>query len=176
MSQSRIRSKRAVRVVAMLLAFGILLCAPLAAKELPSDVCTLLPAAQLEKVLQETYDPPMKSTAPAAFRGGASGTECNYKNDSYRTGQGLPRKVVFIVYVDASPAIAKDTFNKLNAVFGPSTPVPGIGDAAYRDSGYALHVVKGKVRYYINMIPMETYTPEKEKQLKDLVKWVAEQF
>jgi hypothetical protein len=39
---------------------------------------------------------------------------------------------------------------------------PGIGDAAYRDSGYAVHVVKGKVRYYITMITMETHTPERE--------------
>jgi hypothetical protein len=148
----------------------------LQAKDPPSDLCTVLPGTQLEKVLQETYDPPAKSTAPAAFPGGASGTECDYKNDSYRTGKGLPRKMVFIVYVDASPAVAKDTFNKLNAFFGPSTPVPGIGDAAYRDSGYAVHVVKGKVRYYINMIPIETYTSEKEKQLMDLVVWVAGQL
>ena len=146
------------------------------ATDLPSDLCTLLPAAQLEKVLQETYDPPAKSTAPAALPGGASGAECTYKNDSYRTGKGLPRKVVLIVHVDASPSVAKNTFNKLSEFFGPSTPVPGIGDAAYRDSGYAVHVVKGNVRYYINMIPIETYTPEKEKQLKDLVGWVAGQL
>jgi hypothetical protein len=165
-----------MRVGATLLAFGILLCVPLAAKELPSDLCTLLPAAQLEKVLHETYDPPTKSTAPAAFRGGASGTECDYRNDSYRTGKSLPRKVVFMFYVDGSPATGKGAFNKLSAFFGPNTPPPGIGDAAYRDSNYAVHDLKNTVRYYINIIPIGTFTAKKEKQLKDLAAWVAGQL
>lgn len=162
--------------VVMLLAFLMFSSGlSLQAKEPPSDLCALLPGAQLEKVLQEAYAPPTKSTAPAAFPGGVSGTECDYRNDSYRTGRGLPRKVVFIVYVDASPAVAKDNFNKLTTFFGSlgtNTPLPGLGDAAYRDSGYAIHVVKGKVRYYINIIPIG----EKEKQLKDLVTWVAGQL
>ena len=148
----------------------------LQAKDLPSDLCALLPGTQSGKVLQETYGPPAKSTAPAAFPGDASGSECDYRNDSYQTGKGLPRKVVFIVYVDRSPAVAQDNFTKLSKFFGTNTPVTGVGDAAYRDSNYALHVLKGKVRYYINIIPIGTYTPEKEKQLKDLATWVAGQL
>jgi hypothetical protein len=148
----------------------------LQAKDLPSDLCALLPAAHLDKALQETYDPPAKSTAPAAFPGDASGTQCDYRNDSNWTGKGLPRKVVFIVYVDGSPAVARDNFTKLSKFFGNSTPVTGVGDAAYRDSNYALHVLMGKARYYINIIPIGTYTPEKEKQLKDLAAWVAGQL
>ena len=60
----------------VLLSFALLSGAfALQAKDPPSDLCALLPAAQLDKALQETYDPPAKSTAPAAFPGDASGSE-----------------------------------------------------------------------------------------------------
>lgn len=148
---------RSPRGAVALVIFLALLMPPsaftLQAREPPSDLCALLPTSQFEKVLQETYDPPSKSAAPVAFRGGVSGTECDYRTDSFRTGKGLPRKISFIIYVDPSTAVAKDTFDKLSAFYAPNTPVPGVGDAAYRDSGDAVHVLKGKVRYYINITP-----------------------
>ena len=167
---------RALRALPMVFLIFAVLASTLQAKGPPSDLCALLPGPQLEKVLQEAYDPPTKSAAPAAFRGGISRTECDYRTESYRTGKGLPRKVVFVVYVDPSPAVAKDTFSKLSAFFGPNTAVAGIGDAAYRDSNYAIHILKGKVRYYINIIPIGTYTAQTEKQLKDLATWVSGQL
>lgn len=176
MSHSRTPSLRALPIT-VFLTFAIFSShLALRAKDPPSDPCALLSGAQLEKVMGQPFDPPTKSTAPAAFRGGVSGTECDYRTESYRTGKGLPRKVVFIIYVDPSPAVAKDTFNKLSAFFGPNTAVAGIGDAAYRDSNYAIHILKGKVRYYINIIPIGTYTAQTEKQLKDLATWVAGQL
>lgn len=176
MRHSRIPSPRALPL-AMLFTLAMFSShRALRAKDPPSNPCVLLSSSQLEKVLEQPYDPPTKSTAPAAFRGGVSGTECDYRTESYRTGKGLPRKVVFIIYVDPSPAVAKDTFNKLSAFFGPNTAVAGIGDAAYRDSNYAIHILKGKVRYYINIIPIGTYTAQTEKQLRDLATWVAGQL
>jgi hypothetical protein len=77
------------------------------------------------KVLQRPYGPPTKTTAPVAFPGGASGTQCEYRTVKVPAG-----KVVFIIYVDASPAVAKDTFNKLSAFYAPNTPLPGVGDVA----------------------------------------------
>jgi hypothetical protein len=37
-------------------------------------------------------------------------------------------------------------------------------------------MAQGKVRYYINIVPIGTYTPQKEKQLKDLATWVSGQL
>jgi hypothetical protein len=140
-------------------------------KEPPTDLCSLLPAAKLTKVLNQTFDSPVKSTAPAAYHNTPTGTQC-----SYASKDGFPRKIVFITYVEPSAAAAKENFAKLKMWFGPPTPVAGVGDDAYRDSNCAIHVQKGRVRYYINMVPIGTYTPEKEKQLKDLAESVAGQI
>jgi hypothetical protein len=80
------------------------------------------------------------------------------------------------VYLDPSTAVAKDTFAKLSAYFTPSTAVPGIGDSAYLDSSHAIHVQKGKVRFYININPVGTNTAQEEKQQKALAAWVAGQL
>lgn len=74
--------------------------------------------------------------------------------------------VDFIVYVDASPSEAKDTFDKLTMWLTPKSK-PAIGDSAYIDTHGAIHVLKDKVRYYISL------EPKNEKQMKDLAASVA---
>jgi hypothetical protein len=142
----------------------------LQAKALPSDVCALLPGGQLAKVLGQPFGPPAKTTAPAA-QDQVIGTDC-----TYQTTKGLPRKVLFRIYLDPSTAVAKDTFTKLSAYFAPNRAVPGIGDTAYLDASHAIHVQKGRVRYYLNIAPVGTDTATAEKQLQALATWVAAQL
>jgi hypothetical protein len=170
MSYCRVFNPRALRVAVLTLTVFFSDHA-LPAKDPPADACAMLPAAQLAKVLEQPFGPPSKSKAPAAFRGGSTGTDC-----SYQTGKGPSRELVFRIYVDASPEVAKDTFNKLSKFFGPSTAVTGDWDTAYLDPVHAIHVLKGKVRYFLNLDPVGTDTAKAEKQLKDLAAWVAGQL
>jgi hypothetical protein len=162
---------RVLSAIAAVALFSFLSVSVAWSKEPPADLCSLLPATRLTKVLNRNFDSPTKSTAPAAYRNTPTGTECDYA-----AKEGVPGKIVFITYVEPSAPAAKDNFAKLKMWFGPNTPVAGIGEDAYRDSNYAIHVQKGKVRYYINMVPIGTYTPEKEKQLKELADWIAGQI
>jgi|HubBroStandDraft_6_1064221.scaffolds.fasta_scaffold132824_2 hypothetical protein len=140
------------------------------AKDPPSDLCALLPPAQLGKVLGQAYKAPEKSTAPPPYAANPAGTQCVYSAE--KSGG---KSVIFIVYVDPSTAVAKETFSKLSMFYAPATPAAGIGDTAYLDAKHAIHVLAGKVRYFIS-IPIATYTPENEKQLKDLATSVAGQL
>jgi len=122
------------------------------ATEPPADLCSLLPAAELSKTLGQTYDSLEKSIAPRPFPNTAEGTNCRYK----RSKDARERKLVFIAYVDPSPSAAADLFARLSKFFGPPTPVTGVGDKAYFDKYHGLHVLKGKVRFYI---AMDDFTP-----------------
>jgi hypothetical protein len=135
--------------------------------EPPSDLCSLLPAAEVSKTLGRAYDSPQKSVAPRPFANTATGTDCNY------LAKGS--KLWFRAYVDPSPSDAADLFAKLSKFYGPQTPVTGLGDEAYFDGQHALHVRKGKVRFYLNVAPMD-FTPAIEKQLKELASRVAGQL
>jgi hypothetical protein len=134
------------------------------AAEPPSDLCSLLPAAELSKALGRTYDSPQKSVAPRPFANTAEGTDCNY------SAKGS--KLWFRAYVDPSPAAAADLFAKLGRFYSPQTPVAGVGDEAYFDPQHAIHVRKGKVRFYLNLAPVDS-APTVEKQLKDLASRVS---
>jgi len=133
------------------------------AAEPPGDLCALLPAADISKTLGKTFGAPEKSVAPRPFAGTNEGTDCHYRS---KNGS----KLWFRAYVDPSPAAAKDLFARLSAFYAPPAPVKGLGDEAYFDPQHALHVRKGKVRFYINLSPMEA---SKEKQLSDLGSAVA---
>src|SRR5579862_7161281 len=74
------------------------------AKNPPLDVCSLLTLAQLQKTLGQPFSSPQKSTAPPAYAGDPSGTQCEY-----RATQGSPIKAVLIAYVDPSAAHATQT-------------------------------------------------------------------
>src|SRR5271166_1340198 len=117
------------------------------------------------KVVGGTFGAPGSSVAPPAFAGLPPGTECDY------TAGGAGGKVVFIVYVDPSAATAKETFAKLTPYYGVKSSPPHLGDTAYVDQSNAIHVLKGKVRFYINVTP----TPS-DRELIELAAWVAGQL
>jgi hypothetical protein len=131
------------------------------ASEPPADLCSLLPAAEVSKVLGQAYAAPEKSVAPRPFANTNTGTDCNYLSKS-------GSKLWFRAYVDPSPSAATELFARLSQFYGPPTPVKGLGDEAYFDSQHALHVRKGKVRFYINLSPLGTFNPAREKQITDL--------
>src|SRR5713101_202561 len=136
------------------------------ATEPPADLCSLLPAAELSKTLGQTYDSPQKSIAPRPFPNTAEGTDCTYK----RSKDARERKLLFRAYVDPSPSAAADLFARLSKFYGPPTPITGVGDQAYFDKHHGLHVLRGKVRFYITM---NDFTPAIEKQLENVARQVA---
>jgi hypothetical protein len=140
------------------------------AKEPPSDVCSLLTPQLLQKTLGQPFGAPEKSTAPAAYRGQPSGTNCNFSEQ-----KGGSLGVRFIVYVDRSPAEAKQTFEKLSVFFPAESKPSGIGDSAYIDNNHAIHVLKGNVRFFIN-VSSDASDTTREKQARDLAIAVAAQI
>jgi hypothetical protein len=148
---------RKLSLIAAALFLTICIVPPANAAEPPADLCSLLSAADISKALGQTFGAPKKSVAPRPFAGTNEGTDCNY--------HAKGSKLWFRAYVDPAPAAAKELFAKLAMFYAPPTPVKGLGDEAYFDPQHALHVRKGKVRFYINLSPMEA---SKEKQLQDL--------
>lgn len=123
--------------------------------------CSLLSPAQIQKVLGQPFSAPTIGAWPPAFGTHPWGSQCHYDSQ-----KGSHAAVTFIVYVDASPSEAKQTFDKLTMWFPPKSK-PAIGDSAYIDGEGAIHVLKGKVRYYISL------DPKNEKQMKDLAASIA---
>ncbi|MGH9683721.1 MAG: hypothetical protein ACRD4S_08945 [Candidatus Acidiferrales bacterium] len=123
--------------------------------------CALLTPAQIQKILGQPFSAPAESKAPPAYGQQPWGSHCEYASQ-----KGPNTKVVFIVYEDASAPVAKQTFDKLSMWFAPKSK-PSIGDSAYIDASHAIHVLKGKVRYYVSI------NPANEKQLNDLATLVA---
>jgi hypothetical protein len=158
--------------IALTLAFFLLAfhSNPAAAKDLPSDICSLLAPQQLQKTLGQPFGGAQKNTAPPAYSGQPAGTNCDY------AGQKNGSQVVtLIVYVDRSQAEAKETFEKLSAWY-PATSKPlGIGDSAYIDKNHAIHVLKGSVRYFISVSSQDPGAA-REKQVQDLATSVAAQI
>ena len=137
------------------------------AGEPPADLCALLPAAQVSKILGQTFAAPEKSVAPRPYANTNAGTDCNYRSKS--------GKLWFRTYVDSSPAQATELFARLRMFYGPPVAVKGVGDEAYFDSQHALHVRKGKVRFYLNLSPLGSPATA-EKQLQDLASVVVGQL
>lgn len=118
------------------------------AKTLPTHLCSLLPAAVVGRTLGQTYGAPQESVAPRPFANTNTGTDCNYD------ATGTPaRKLWFRIYVDPSPSAATDLFTRLKLFYSPPTAVSKLGDEAYFDPQHALHVRKGRVRFYLNLSP-----------------------
>jgi len=143
---------------------------PAAGKDLPSDICSLLAPQQLQKTLGQPFGAPQKATAPSPYRGLNSGTNCQYTSQK-NGSQG----VTFIVYVDHSPAEAKQTFEKLSAWYPAISKPSGIGDSAYIDKSHAIHVLKGSVRYFID-VGSSASDAVRDKQVQDLAASVAAQI
>ncbi|HXC33491.1 MAG TPA: hypothetical protein VNZ56_13510 [Verrucomicrobiae bacterium] len=140
-----------------------------AAKDPPSDVCSLLTPQQLQKTLGQTFGAAQKTSAPPAYMGQSTGTNCRYSDSSGR------HEVVLIVYADRSPEEAKQTFEKLSAWYPAAAKPSGIGDSAYIDKSHAIHVLKGSVRYFINA---GSSAPDavQDKQAQELAISVAAQL
>ena len=158
--------------IALTLAFFLLAfhAYPAAAKDLPSDICSLLAPQQLQKTLGQPFGAPQKATAPSPYMGLNSGTNCHF------TGQkSSSQGVTFIVYVDRSPAEAMQTFEKLSAWFPATSKPSGIGDSAYIDKSHAIHVLKGSVRYFIE-VSSGVSDAMRDKQVQDLAASVAAQI
>lgn len=134
------------------------------ATEPPADLCSLLPATEVSKTLGQAYDSPQKSVAPRLYANTATGTDCNYPAKG--------SKLWFRAYVDPSASAAADLFAKLGKFYSPQAPVASLGDEAYFDPQHALHVRKGKVRFYLNLEPVDS-APTVEKRLTDLASRVA---
>jgi hypothetical protein len=141
---------------------------PVSAKTLPAHLCALLPAGVVSRTLGQTYGAPQESVAPAPFANTNTGTDCNY----YATGTPAS-KLWFRMYVDPSPSAATDLFAKLKVFYSPPTAVSQLGDEAYFDPQHALHVRKGKVRFYLNLSPLGSSTSA-EKQLEKLARLVLQ--
>jgi len=135
------------------------------AKAPPSDRCALLPTSELQSVLAQSFENPSTSTAPSPYAGLPPGTDCTYS-----AGQS-GGQVLFRIYVDPSAAIAKETFLKLSLFYPAKSKPPHLGDSAYIDTSDAIHVLKGSVRFYINVEPAA-----KAKQLVDLATFVSGQL
>lgn len=148
--------------------FILIICAFSSARaaDPPSDLCSLLTPAAVSKALGGTFGSPEKSVAPRPFANTAQGADCHYSSGG--------KKLWFRAYADSSPSESADLFAKLSKFYGTPKPVAGVGDEAYFDAkDDALHVRKGRVRYYLNLNPM---SPAAEKQLTDLASQVAGQL
>jgi len=121
----------------------------------------MLTPAQIEKVLGQPFGVPTETKAPPAYAGQPWGSHCEYS--SQKTNRA---HVIFIVYVDASPSDAKQTFAKLSAWYSPNSKA-SVGDEAYLDRQHAIHVLKGKVRYFVSI------SPDNEKQTIGLATAIA---
>lgn len=141
------------------------------ANEPPADLCSLLPAAEVTKTLGQSYDSPQKAVAPRPYANTAEGTDCHYAPKNNRAST-----LWFRTYVDPSPAAATDLFARLKIFYSPPTPVASLGDEAYFDPKHGLHVRKGKVRFFLSLENMKSFTPANEKQLKDLATRVTGQL
>jgi hypothetical protein len=143
--------------------FAVSCVIPLArAADPPADLCSLLSAAQVSKALGQTFNSPTKSVAPRPYRNTAEGTDCTY---STKGGD----QVLFRAYVDLSPSDAKELFGRLKILYSPPVQVPELGDEAYFDPRHAIHVRKGKVRFFLSF----NDEPTAEKPLKELASQVA---
>ena len=143
--------------------------APLAAfaSNVPADPCSLLPAAEVSKVVGRAFAEPSRRVAPRPYRNTAQGTDCLYQTKGGRAS------VLFRVYFDASPSESAELFKRLQMFFGSGTPVPGVGDEAYFDSQHALHERKGNVRFYLSVDGTGAAPPAREKMLANLARGIG---
>lgn len=153
---------RKILIVVLLLAMG----GVEAALASPSaNECSPLSPVEIQKVLGQPFGEPEQAQAPPAFGKQPWGTHCTYHSQ-----KGTNASVDFIIYNDASAAEAKQTFERLMMWFPAKSKPPGIGDSAYIDSRGAIHVLKGKTRYFLSADPGD------ENHLKDLASSVAAQL
>ena len=149
--------RKTVPIVGLMLVMDIVL----AHAASTADDCSLLTTAQIQQVFGHPFNAPTKTTLLPPF-GEKWGSHC-----TYRSQRGGDIVVDFFVYVTASAAEAKQWFDMGAAAAKPKSK-PQIGDSAYIDpADGAIHVLKGKVLYWISV------NPANEKGQKDLAASVA---
>lgn len=139
-----------------------LACPTAFAMNAPADPCSLLPAADVARIVGRAFDSPKSSVAPRPFPKTVQGTDCLYLAKS---GHGA---LLFRVYFDPSAPEAAGLFKRLQMFFGSGAPVPGVGDETYIDSKHGLHERKGNVRFYLSLDGTNTAGPAKDKLLASL--------
>ena len=154
------------RMKALLIAaiFAGLAWGTAAATQPPADLCSLLPAAQINKITGQGYGSPQKTVAPRPYANTVEGADCTYKDSKGSGG------ILFRAYADPSASEAASLFAKLGLFYSPQTPVAGLGDKAYFDRHHGLHVLKGRVRFFIDMDKFD------EKQAKAFAAYIASQL
>jgi hypothetical protein len=150
---------------------ALMTCAIASASASPADPCSVLPLTELAAVLGQQFGAPTSSAMPAAVANGVSGTQCRY-----HTLAAPERTVTLIIYFDASAAEAQANLTQLANIFHPIQTLTGVADTVYLDAGHAVHARQGRARYYINIAPAGSFTPETQKNLTDLTAYVASQI
>jgi hypothetical protein len=140
---------------------------PAHAAKAPADPCSLLPAAEVSKVLGREFTAPQSNVAPRPYKNTAQGTDCTYRSSS---GRG---SLLFRIYFDSSPSEATELFGKLKMFYGTPTRVSGVGDETYIDSKHGLHERKGNVRFYLELNGVDTSPATKDKPLVNLANAVG---
>jgi hypothetical protein len=125
----------------------LLICAATSAtaSTAPSDPCSLLSAADVNKATGTAYSSPQSTVAPRPYANTAQGTDCHYGSGS--------NELLFRIYFDSSADEATSLFARLKMFYSPQTPVSGVGDEAYFDPRRGLHVRKGNARYFLEGSP-----------------------
>lgn len=127
----------------------LLLCNPKVGYATPlSNPCTLLTQAQVSKTLDT-----------AVVAGEQEGQfDCEWDQVGWTMAKGV--RVLLRVLEPVGHLTPAQRFNTIKSK-------PAIGDSAYTDAHGAIHVLKGKVPYYIAIDPLD------EKETKDLAASIA---
>ena len=154
--------RRLILIVALVMTVGSVRPAKAASQ---ADQCSMLTPNQIQSVIGKPFGAPETTQASPAFGKQPWGLNCRYSSQS-----GGHVIVSLIVYVEASASDAKQTFDKLMMWYQVRSRPSGIGNSAYIDSRGAIHVLKGKTRYFIQL------DPGNEDQLKALAISVAQRI
>ena len=139
----------------------------------PTDLCSLLPAAEASKIAGQAYDSPSKSLDRSVLL---------QETCTYRSQEGS--QIFLNANVNPSRFLAVHRFAERTAFFrgggrhGVASDLKGIGEEAYWDEAHALLVRKGRVFFYISFVstagfidPADNFA--KEKQLIELARAIA---
>ena len=168
-----------LRLVSLLAVLLLLPAAAPAASKPALNACTVLPVAHVAKVIGQPFHIFSRGEIAPLAHGAAMGDGCNYMSAKPLPGAKAPLEVWFVGYVESSPTVARKAYTEWKAFLakkGPIKSVSGIGDAAYRDTNQALHVLKGKAHFdlgfQIGGVPWKV-TPQTDHQERDLATWIA---
>lgn len=144
-----------------------------------AEGCVLMPIPLLDKMFGEKFDDAnslLDEKSPPPFDG-SWGRHCEFRS-APPFAKGHEMELDFTVYVEASTAEAKQTFEKLAGFMeDKSKPAPsGLGDRAYWQSTdpkhLVLYVLRGKAHYSVGGEPKDV----SEKQLIELARAVSAQL